>query len=142
MKKDPKQALAVNAHHAACRRHNPLMWQAWQGSDRTVINGLMGLKLRLLPAWAKMMQGRDLTNAFSDIAAGAQQAGLHQMAIFSAMLATDHRGKYAEGYHALIAKSLRALAAGKPTEALLEAIVKPGRKLFSPAKHEKPAQPK
>lgn len=141
MKKDPATAQLSNEHHAACRRHNPRMWKAWQGSGK-VLEGLRGLKLKMLPAWAKMEQGKELPAAFGDIAAGAQQAELHSIAILARMLAADHQGKAGEGYHAFMAKSLRALAPGEAIEALLVDIQKPDRKLFSPARHERPVPPK
>jgi tetratricopeptide (TPR) repeat protein len=124
----PGQAAEVLEHWMGSRRHDPLRWEAYQGSDPESSAVLGALKRRVLPAWDKIKAGSrvedDVLLQFAD---GCQQAGIHDLALVARQIVIARRGRYAPADHPFISTSLRKLAPGEKAEIVLKRLA--GEKL-------------
>jgi hypothetical protein len=116
----------VAASFARARRHDPLQFMAYQGSDQEVLRGLFALVQKVRPSWEKLRQ-KDLDRsaqyyALRDVGEGFQEAGVHDLALLARQILVARRCRYDPADHPFIAKSLRKLAPGETTEAVLKRL--------------------
>lgn len=140
--KSPPEKVSVNdkkltmspeviAAFARARQHDPFQWKAYQGDDPVVIESLMALVKQAMPNYEKLTKARPNRlddEALSQLADGCQGSRNDELALVfrSAMIA--RRGRYAPEDHPFITKSLRRLAPGKETEAVLAKLAGPAFK--------------
>jgi tetratricopeptide (TPR) repeat protein len=121
-RKNPPEVVAA---FAAARRHDPLQIAAYQGSDPDVIRGFMALGKQGKPAWDRLAQTREPVvedQWIHQAAAAFQEAGIHDLALVLRQVLVARRGSYRPEDHPFIAASLRKLAPGKETEAVLKRL--------------------
>ena len=117
----------VLAEYALARRHDPFQYRAWQGTDREVIEGLLPLLQKGMPAWEKLTKTRPKPvpdETLEQLVAGLQESGTHDLALVARQVLIARRGRYASADHPFMALSLRKLVPGDDTEALLELLDK------------------
>jgi tetratricopeptide (TPR) repeat protein len=111
-----KEALANS------RRYTPFQYMAYQGDDRTVIQGFLALAKKAMPAMKALGNTHDRTSvyeAFQQLSEGCQEANIHEMALVTRQILVALRGRYNPSDHPFIATSLRKLAPSPETEAVL-----------------------
>jgi tetratricopeptide (TPR) repeat protein len=115
----------VKAVYAQCRRYSPFMDTAYQGDDQDVIQGLLAVTGKIVPAMKSIGQGRDratVDRAFQQLAEGCQEANVHDLALVARQILVARRGQYDRSDHPFITTSLRKLVPGPETEAILERL--------------------
>jgi hypothetical protein len=120
-----KNPPEVAAAFAAARRHDPLQVAAYQGSDPDVIRGFLALGKKGKPAWNRLAQTAEpvVEDRWIHQAADAfQEAGIHDLALVLRQVLVARRGSYRPEDHPFIAASLRKLAPGRETEAVLKRL--------------------
>jgi tetratricopeptide (TPR) repeat protein len=116
---DPKE---VTEAFAKARLHDPFQYMAYQGRDKQVIDGVMVLAEKGIPAWKKVEQGfgKQVSDAtIRNLAEALQIAGAHDLAIEARQVLIARRGNYAPEDYSFLEKSLKALAQGPPIEQTL-----------------------
>jgi hypothetical protein len=113
----------VTAAFAESRRHDPLQFMAYQGSDPEVIKGCLAMVQKVSPAW-KTLREEGITKeaeyrALKDLSEGFGEAGVHELALFARQLMAARRNSYDPEDYPIIAAGLRKLAPGKPIEEIL-----------------------
>ena len=113
----------VTAALAKSRRHDPLQFMAYQGSDPEVIKGFIALTKQVAPAW-KALHEEEITrdaeyHALKDLSEGLRDAGVYDLAIFARQLMVARRNSYDPDDYPIIAAGLRRLAPGKKIEDIL-----------------------
>lgn len=115
----------VTEAFAKARKHYPLGDMAYQGTDREVIQAGFALREKVLPAWEVLHTSQDRRKqdaALEALATGAQEAGIHDLALISRQIIVARRHRYVASDHPLIAKSLRQLAPGDAVEETLKLL--------------------
>jgi tetratricopeptide (TPR) repeat protein len=143
--KGKKLSAAVQAAFAKTRQHAPFEYRAYQGDDQELLKGLTALVQKGVPAWQAIAQNRPKqadSKHLKDLALACQEAGYHELALTAGQMLAARRGRYAPEDHPFIAKSLRKLAPGDDTEAVLKRLAGEAmtvRQLFRP--EPEPADP-
>jgi tetratricopeptide (TPR) repeat protein len=117
----------VEDHFARSRQHDPLRWQAYQGSGPDVLSRLMALQ-PCLKAWEAIASSGDrrvTDDLLAQFAEGCQQAGIHDLALVAKQLVVARRGHLSRDDHAFISMSLRKLVPGPQAEATLRFLDNP-----------------
>ncbi len=118
---------------ARARRHDPLRLEAYQGAGKDVLPRLQAL-MNCLEPWQQIASsGNKLVtdDVIAQFSQGCQEAGLHDLAIVARQVLISRRGRFIPADHPFLAKSLRALAPGPPSEAALKLLDGPMLKLYS-----------
>jgi len=92
-------------------------------TDRAPRPGLLALVKKGMPAWEKVVRGRGAPVAdgvLQELAAACQEADSHELALAVRQILVARRGRYAPADHPFLAASLRQLAPGADTEAVLK----------------------
>jgi tetratricopeptide (TPR) repeat protein len=111
----------VTSLFARCREVDPFQWNAWQGVVKD-IPGLMEMLKEARPLWEKSLQNFNyrMTDAeLAKLADALQKARVDDLALLARQMLIHHRGRYAPEDHPFIAQSLRRLAPGDRTEAVI-----------------------
>jgi tetratricopeptide (TPR) repeat protein len=119
------QSKEVLAEYALARRHDPFQFRAWQGTDQEVIQGLMALLKKGMPAWEKLMETRPKPVAdetLEQLAAALQESGTHDLALVARQVLIARRGRYDRPDHPFMSASLKKLAPGDEIDALLDRL--------------------
>ncbi len=113
----------VTAAFASARRHDPLQFMAYQGTDQDVIKGASAMAKKVMPAWKALGQEKitrdEEYHVFKELSAGLSEAGVHDLAILVRQLMAARRNGYDRSDFPIFAASLRKLAPGKETEETL-----------------------
>jgi hypothetical protein len=118
----PKTSKPVAAAFAQARRHDPFQWRAYQGEDKDAIEGLMILLKKGMPNWEKLANARGKLvddDVIQELSEGAQGAHVDELSLALRQIVVARRGRFAREDHPFIAASLRRLAPGETTEAVL-----------------------
>lgn len=109
---------------ALARKHNPLEYMAYQGSDRTVINRLLPLMTKVLPRWKKIMEADKAVEdaTLADFSDACQEVALDDLALASRQLLAARRNRYMPADLAFLRTSLERTAPSPQTEATLKAL--------------------
>jgi tetratricopeptide (TPR) repeat protein len=133
----------VLAAYAKARHHDPLLFNAYQGDDKAVVEGLQVLVKKGLPVWRKLSKEPE-TKAddkdLHDFAEACQEAGIHELGLAARQVLVARRGRYAPADHPYFTTSLQKLAPGEQTEALLKRLATGTlkvRQLIAPEKTRK-----
>ena len=119
------QSPEVQAEYALARRHDPFQFRAWQGTDQNVIQGLVVLLEKGMPAWEKLMETRPRPvsdETLEQLAAALQESGTHDLALVTRQVLIARRGRYDRPDHPFMAASLKKLAPGDEIDALLDRL--------------------
>ena len=113
----------VTAAFAESRRHDPLQFMAYQGSDPEVIKGCLAMVKKVTPAW-KTLREKGITkeaeyHALKDLSEGFGEAGVDDLALFARQLMAARRNSYDADDYPIIAAGLRKLAPGEQIEEIL-----------------------
>jgi hypothetical protein len=119
---DPKYGVQAAPHFAAARRHDPLLWRAYQGNDPDLIGAILPLGEHVIPAWGKILADDVDDEVLMDFAKGCQDAELDELALIARQVIVARRGRFEPSDHPFIAKSLRRLAPSEVTEATLKRL--------------------
>jgi hypothetical protein len=116
-------APEVTAAFAESRRHDPLQYMAFQGSDPAVIQGFLVMAKKVMPAW-KTIHEKEISRdtefrSLRDLSEGFQEAGVYDLALFTRQLMAARRNSYDPSDYPIIETSLRKLAPGETTEGVL-----------------------
>jgi tetratricopeptide (TPR) repeat protein len=115
----------TQAAYAKARQHDPLQYMAYQGDERAVLDGLMALVKKGLPVWQKLAKDSETKiddKALQDFAEACQEAGIYELGLVARQILVTRRGRYAPSDHLYFTTSLRKLAPGEQTEALLKRL--------------------
>jgi tetratricopeptide (TPR) repeat protein len=113
----------VIAAFAGARRHDPLLFEAYQGSDPDVIKGALAMAKQVMPAWKALREegiekGAEY-HALKDLSEGLGEAGVYDLAIFARQLITARRNSYDAADYPIFSAGLRKLAPGAAVEETL-----------------------
>jgi hypothetical protein len=117
----------VEQQFAMSRRHDPLRWEAYQGSEPNILPRLIALQ-ECVKAWEPIASSRGQIVAdgvlvrFSE---ACQNAGIHDLALVARQLVVSRQGNLGRADHTFISTSLRALAPGSITESTLKFLDNP-----------------
>jgi hypothetical protein len=117
----------VDEHFARSRRHDPLRWEAYQGSAPRILPRLIALQV-CVKAWETIASKRDQIAADGVLARfseACQKAGIHDLALVARQLVVSRQGNLGRADHTFIAKSLRELAPGAITESTVKFLDNP-----------------
>lgn len=120
-----KFSSEVKAAFADSRRYTPFQFMAYQGDDQAVIQGFLALVKKVQPAMKTLAEAGDpasVDQALQRVSEGCQEASVHEMALVSRQILVTRRGRYDPSDHPFIATSLRKLAPGPETEAVLKRL--------------------
>jgi hypothetical protein len=115
----------VKAAYSKARRHDPFQINAYQGDDKELIDALLVLAKTVMPAWQQVMQGRGKLielDVLQQLAAGLQEANLHELALPLRQVVVARRGRYDPSDHPFITTSLRQLVPGAQAEQTLQRL--------------------
>ena len=107
----------VGAALARAREHDPLLFEAYQGSDAGLRKRLMALLSNRGPTWLKSAQRPDQsagTQSLARLATALQRAGLDELALVAHQALRARRGGSDPADQKFISVSLRALAETAP----------------------------
>ncbi len=126
----------VTAAFAESRRHDPLQFMAYQGTDPEVIQACLVMAKKVSPAW-KALHEEGVTrdeeyHALKDLSEGFQEAGVCDLAILARQLMAARRNSYDPDDYPIIAASLRKLAPGEKIEEILVRLKGKGPLAFRP----------
>jgi tetratricopeptide (TPR) repeat protein len=113
------------AAYAKARQHDPMQFMAYQGGDKAVIDGFIALTKKGLPVWQKLAkepESRVDSQALQDFAEACQEAGIHDLGLAARQILVARRGRYAPTDHPYFTSSLKKLAPGEQTDALLKRL--------------------
>jgi tetratricopeptide (TPR) repeat protein len=118
-----QDAPDVIAAFAGARRHDPFLFEAYQGSDPDVIKGALAMAKQVMPAW-KALREEGITkdaeyHALKDLSEGLSEAGVRDLAIFARQLMVARRNSYDAADYPILAAGLRKLAPGPAIEEVL-----------------------
>jgi hypothetical protein len=123
---EPKNPPGVVEAFTEARRHDPLQYMAYQGSDPEVIKGMEALVKKAMPAWQSLRQPRISKaaeyHALQDVSEGFLDAGIYDLAIFARQLMVARRNSYDPSDFPILAASLRKLAPGPAIEEVLDRL--------------------
>jgi tetratricopeptide (TPR) repeat protein len=117
-------AKSIEAY-AQARRYDPLQLMAYQGGDRAVINRFIALTSKGMPVWQKLAkepESKIEDKALQEFAEALQEAGIDELGLTTRQVLVARRGRYAPSDHPYFTTSLRRLAEGEQTEALLKRL--------------------
>jgi tetratricopeptide (TPR) repeat protein len=120
-----KLSAKTGAAYAKARHHDPLQYMAYQGGEKAVIDGFRALAAKGLPVWQKLAkepEKRVDDRALQDFAEACQAAGIHELGLAARQVMVARRGSYAPSDHPYLTASLRKLAPGEQTDALLKRL--------------------
>jgi hypothetical protein len=113
----------VTAAFAESRRHDPLQFNAYQGSDPEVIRGCVAIVTKITPAWKALREeaiAKDAEyRALKELSEGLLDAGVCDLAILARQLMVARRNGYGPSDYPIIAAGLRKLAPGNQIEEIL-----------------------
>lgn len=115
----------VETAFAKSRHHTPFQYMAYQGHDQEVIQGFLALGKKVVPAMKTLRRdgnAAEKDRALEQLAEGCQEAGAHELALVARQILVARRGRYDPADHPFIANSLRKLASGAQTEAVLKRL--------------------
>jgi tetratricopeptide (TPR) repeat protein len=115
----------AKAAYAKSRYHDPLEYMAYQGDEKPVIDGLRVLLEKGLPVWQKLAKEPETRidyMALQDFSNACQEAGIDELGLVVRQVMVARRGRYAPSDHPYFTTSLRKLAPGKQTDALLKRL--------------------
>jgi hypothetical protein len=119
-----KHSSEVIDAFAKSRRYDPFLYEAYQGKDQELILGHFVLERSILPA-LKLSEAHDagaVDQALQFLAESCQGIGIHDFALIARQIIVARRGRYHFVDHPFIVTSLRKLAPGPDTEAVLERL--------------------
>ena len=117
----------VDVAYAKARHHDPLQLKAYQGDNREAIRGLLALVKKGMPAWQELVKNRKTRvddEVLEQLGGACQQANIHELALATRQILVARRGRYAPADHPFISTSLRKLAPGEQTEAVLQRLAR------------------
>ena len=123
----------VLEQYRLARRHDPLFWRAYQGSDKKVINSVMALTRFGLPAWKKIVSAKAANVSDKNLmtlGAVAQVAQIHDLALGCIQVIVARRGNYATQDFGPLRENIQALASGPPIDRTIERLAGKRLKLF------------
>ena len=115
----------VAAAFALARRHDPLQFTAYQGSDKNVIAAVIPLHEKVAPAWGKITGDASVLQddrTILELAEGCHEAGLPELALVARQIVVARRKRYAPGDHPILSANLRELAKGAPIERTIKRL--------------------
>jgi tetratricopeptide (TPR) repeat protein len=141
--KQIEQPAKTRAAYAKARHHNPLQYMAYQGDEQAVIDSLRVLLAKGLPVWQKLAKDPETKiddKSLQIFAEACQAAGIHELGLAARQVMVARRGRYAPADHPYLTTSLRKLAPGEQTDALLKRLasgVLNVRQLVAPEKEKR-----
>ncbi|OAI56561.1 hypothetical protein AYO49_00745 [Verrucomicrobiaceae bacterium SCGC AG-212-N21] len=132
----------VKTLYARSREADPFQWNAWQGTVKE-IPGLMEMQNVIKPLWDKSAASLNyqMTDAeLTKLADTLQLARIDDLALVVRQVLIHHRGRYAPDDHPFIAQSLRRLAPGDRSDAVIAKLAESsfkGFRLYDPLEENK-----
>jgi hypothetical protein len=128
--------------YARARRHDPLLWHAYQGSNPEVIRGHLAITRVRLKPWQSIANYQPVSGQqMRELGRGFQEAGAHDLALWCLQLAVNRRGRYVPEDFEYVRTSLTALASGPAIDATLTRLNSKGGVVFVQVTGDDPESP-
>lgn len=115
----------IAAAFKLARQHDPFQVNAYQGKDKKVIDAILPVREKLVPAWQLItsdlskLQGDD---TILQLAEGCDKAGIPDYALVARQIVIARRKRYAPEDHPILSANLRELAPGPAIERTIKQL--------------------